>query len=121
VLALERGEKEIMPNSNNPEWHITKVMRERREEQLRQQNGEPGIAAERPPAQFLPYGRGKRMFYGLLWSFWTFAFAYGGFILLATGHVAAGMACLVLSIIAGKYTHRIWTWQAKHLWFFIIF
>jgi hypothetical protein len=110
-----------MPNNEIEEWHITKVLRQRRFEKLRDQQNENDNLTEGPPAQFLSYSQGKRMFYGLLWTFWTVLFVYVGFALLSGGAVPAALVAFVLMVLAGNYAWRIWSWQAKNLWFFIIF
>jgi hypothetical protein len=65
-----------------------------------------------------PYSPGQRIGYGPLWAFWTIVLVIAAF----SGHgFFATLFCLVLAFFAGRYDYRIWTWQAKRLWFFIIF
>jgi hypothetical protein len=68
----------------------------------------------------LPYSQGKRAFYGLMWAVWTFLLFIGGISAAVSGAVGTGLLLLSLSVLAGIYDLRIWTWQAKHLWFLII-
>ena len=68
-----------------------------------------------------PYSQGKRIGYSLIWAFWTFAFALGCISLMGNGSVLVGLLSGVLAFFAGRYTYRIWTYQAKRLWFFIVF
>lgn len=78
-----------------------------------------------PPPQPLGvrrrYGNGRRLFYGSLWSLYTVLLVVGGIGALAAGQVLGGLLGLLLGVLAGRYAYRIWTWQAKHLWFLIIF
>lgn len=65
--------------------------------------------------------RGKRLFYGLLWTGWTLLLAIAGCSLLLRGStIFSGLLALALAVITGRYAYRIWTWQAKRLIFFII-
>jgi hypothetical protein len=78
----------------------------------------PSVAA-RPAAR--PYSEGKRLFYGLLWTGWTLLLAIAGCSLLPHGStIFYGLLAFALAIITGRYAYQIWTWQAKHLIFFII-
>ncbi len=68
-----------------------------------------------------PYGHGRRLFYGLLWSGWTLLLGLGGLFALPHGRTfLGGLLALGLAVITGRYAYRIWTWQAKRLVFFII-
>ena len=85
---------------------------------LAQPGGRPSVA---PRSAARPYGEGKRLFYGLLWTGWTLLLAIGGCSLLPHGStVFAGLIAFSLAIITGRYAYRIWTWRAKRLIFFII-
>ena len=78
-------------------------------------SGRPG------PGNPAPYGQGKRLFYGLLWSGWTLLLGLGGLFALPHGRTfLGGLLALGLAALAGRYAYRIWTWQAKRLIFFII-
>lgn len=68
-----------------------------------------------------PYSNGKRILYGLLWTFWTTILTIGGFSLLSSGLVLYGLIALALAVLTGRYAWRIWTWQARTLIFFIVF
>jgi hypothetical protein len=68
-----------------------------------------------------PYSNGKRAFYGLTWTFWTILLIIGGFALLTQSMVGQGLLGWGLAVITMRYAFRIWTWQARHLVFFIIF
>lgn len=82
----------------------------------------PGIAPwEAPRPRSRPYGAGRRLIYGLLWACWTLLLLAAGFGTLFNGQIAPGLLGLVLATLAGRYDYRIWTWQARHLWFLIIF
>lgn len=73
------------------------------------------------PANPAPYGHGKRLFYGLLWSGWTLLLGLGGLFALPHGKTfLGGLLALALAALTGRYAYRIWTWQAKRLIFFII-
>ncbi len=92
----------------------------------------PGGSAAPQPDQFgpgpsspnlprSPYGQGRRLFYGMLWTGWTILLGLGGLFALPHGRTfLGGMVSLGLAVIAGRYAYRIWTWQAKRLVFFII-
>jgi hypothetical protein len=67
------------------------------------------------------YGHGKRFFYGMLWLAWSALGLIGGVALLGQGQAAAGLFGLAFGAVAGIYDYRIWTWQARRLWFLIIF
>ena len=68
-----------------------------------------------------PYGHGRRLVYGLLWTGWTLLLGLGGlFALPHGGTFLGGLLALGLAVITGRYAYRIWTWQAKRLVFFII-
>jgi hypothetical protein len=69
----------------------------------------------------LPYSQGKRACYGIMWAFWTVVLAVIGISAVAAGSFGRGLLALVLGFAAAAYDWRIWTWQAKHLWFLIIF
>jgi hypothetical protein len=69
----------------------------------------------------LPYSQGKRAFYGILWAFWTAVLLIAGISAVAASSAGIGLLMLVLGIVTAAYDWRIWTWQAKHLWFLIIF
>ncbi len=77
----------------------------------------PGAPAT---ARRLPYGHGKRVFYGLLWAGWTAVLAIAGFASLFGGQVLPGLFALVLMAFAGHYDYRIWTWRARRLLFLIV-
>lgn len=68
-----------------------------------------------------PYGNGRRLFYGSLWGFYTAALVIGSFAAMFGGQVLSGLFGLALGALAGRYDYRIWTWQARRLWFLIIF
>jgi hypothetical protein len=57
------------------------------------------------------YSQGMRLFYGLLWLFWTAALAIGSIGAIGKGSVGAGLIGLVLAGFAGRYDYRIWTYQ----------
>jgi hypothetical protein len=88
----------------------------------------PQMPAAPPPVrqipagdvQRLPYSYGKRTGYGLLWAGWTLLLTIAGFASLFGGHILSGLFALVLAALAGRYDHRIWTWRARRLLFFII-
>lgn len=65
------------------------------------------------------YGQGRRALYGVIWAAWTAVLVIGGFAALSSGQFA-GLLALALGALAGYYDFRIWTWQAKRLWFLII-
>jgi hypothetical protein len=67
-----------------------------------------------------PYSEGKRAFYGITWAFWTVVLFIGAFSAMAAGSVGTGLLILLLGCLAGTYDWRIWTWQARHLWFLLI-
>jgi len=64
-----------------------------------------------------PYGNGRRVFYGLLWTGWTAVFVIGGLGVLFGGQILAGVAGLVIGGFTGRYAYRIWTWRARRLVF----
>jgi hypothetical protein len=68
-----------------------------------------------------PYSQGKRAFYGLTWTLWTIGLVAAAFGMFNASMVGSGLVMLALSGATGSYAYRIWTWQARHLWFFIIF
>ena len=97
------------------------------------------------------YGHTSRALYGMLWAFWTVALTLGGLAAIRSGFsalsgptdntslytalgttpsstpgsgpgsIVIGLILLGLAGLAGRYDYRIWTWQARRLWFFIIF
>jgi hypothetical protein len=68
----------------------------------------------------LPYSRGKRAGYGVLWAAWTAVLTIAGFTGLFGGQILGGLFALVLAALAGRYDYRIWTWRARRLLFFLI-
>jgi hypothetical protein len=68
-----------------------------------------------------PYTEGKRALYGTLWAVWTVILLIGGISAMTAGSVGTGLLILLLGLLAATYDWRIWTWQATHLWFLIIF
>lgn len=78
------------------------------------------VPAAQPLAPRHPYGNGRRVCYGSLWAFYTVVLVLGGFFSLVNGQVE-GLVALVLGALTGRYAYRIWTWQARRLWFLIIF
>jgi hypothetical protein len=68
----------------------------------------------------LPYSQGKRTFYGITWAIWTILLFTGGISAMSSGAVAAGLLAWILAALTAHYDWRIWSWQAKHLWFLII-
>jgi hypothetical protein len=80
--------------------------------------------AQRPTtsqAPAYPYSHGKRAFYGLTWTIWTILLSIGGLTMLGQELIWAGLLGLALAGLTGRYAYRIWTWQARHLIFFIVF
>lgn len=65
-----------------------------------------------------PYSATKRVLYGGYWGFVTLILAIALFNLPSVGSV---IVALILAGLSGRYTYRIWNWQARHLVFFIIF
>ena len=81
-------------------------------------SGPAGLPGPGRPA---PYGQGRRLFYGILWTGWTVLLGLGGLFALPHGSTfLGGLLALALAVITGRYAYRIWTWQAKRLVFFII-
>jgi hypothetical protein len=84
----------------------------------------PFISARRLREEFglaTPYSEGKRWTYGLLWAGWTLLLTIAGVSLLPHGAtVFSGLIAFALAAITGRYTYRIWTWQAKRLIFLIV-
>jgi hypothetical protein len=67
------------------------------------------------------YGNGRRVFYGSLWTLYTFLLicaVVGG---LSSGSVGLALVAVVLACLTGMYAYRIWTWQARRLWLLILF
>jgi hypothetical protein len=69
----------------------------------------------------LPYSQGKRAFYGIMWAIWTVLLFIGAFSAISAASVGTGLLMLAVGFVAAIYDWRIWSWQAKHLWFLIIF
>jgi Zn-dependent protease with chaperone function len=69
----------------------------------------------------LPYSLGKRAFYGITWTVWTLLLFIGGISAMTAGSVAPALLMPLLGFLTATYAWRIWTWQAKRLWFLIIF
>lgn len=88
----------------------------------RSRPGHGGIAAPQPAQPGpVPYGQGRRLCYGLLWTGWTLLLGVGGLFALPHGSTfLGGLLVLALAVVTGRYAYRIWTWQAKRLVFFII-
>lgn len=71
-----------------------------------------------------PYTNGRRVFYGLTWLVWTVILvvaAISAFSGSGGSSAAMGLIPLVLAIFTARYDYRIWTFQAKHLWFLLLF
>jgi hypothetical protein len=84
-----------------------------------QSTGKPqGMPGLRP--QRRPYSQGRRALYGLLWAGWTALLVIGGFVGLFSDQILGGLVAVMLGVLAGWYDFRIWTWQARRLWFLII-
>jgi hypothetical protein len=69
----------------------------------------------------LPYSQGKRAFYGITWAVWTVLLVIGAISAMSAGSAGMGLLMLGLGALTALYDWRIWTWQARHLWFLIIF
>lgn len=84
-----------------------------------------GAAQQAPKTEITqPYGNGRRVFYGLTWLVWTVILvvaAISAFSGSDGGSAAAGLIPLVLALLAARYDYRIWTFQAKRLWFLLLF
>jgi hypothetical protein len=65
-----------------------------------------------------PYSNGKRIFYGLMWTWWSFAFTIGFLAACSAGSAVPILFFLVITPFLYRYAYRIWTWQARSLWFF---
>jgi len=81
------------------------------ETRWRSTSGQPGLTPERP------YGQVRRGLYGSWWTFVAVLLVLGGF----ASSIGTGLVGLVLGALAGRYAYRIWTWQARSLWFAIFF
>jgi hypothetical protein len=83
------------------------------------------LSAPKPAPQSraaeLPYGRVRRVTYGLWWSFVATVLVLGGFAAVFGGEAGAALLVLALGALAARYAYRIWTWQARSLWFVIFF
>lgn len=71
----------------------------------------------KPPAR---YGPGRRALYGVMWAFYSAVLVIGGFVSLANGDFF-GLLELALAALTIRYDYKIWTYQARRLWFFILF
>ena len=65
-----------------------------------------------------PYSQTKRMLYGGYWGLVTLILAIT---LFNVPNVRSVIVALILAGLSGRYTYRIWSWQARRLVFFIIF
>lgn len=65
-----------------------------------------------------PYSETKRVLYGGYWGFVTLILVS---VLFKPPSVGAVIVDLILAGLSGRYTYRIWNWQARRLVFFIIF
>lgn len=68
-----------------------------------------------------PYSEAKRIGYGLVWVTWTLLLFLSTCLNFSGGDFLAGLVCLALTVIAGRYAYRIWTYKARRLWILIVF
>lgn len=79
-----------------------------------------------------PYSSGKRAMYGIIWAIYTLGGCLSGWHILFGGYqvsgrgmrlilLAFGVLLLAFGVLAGIYDYKIWTWRARHLWWFVVF
>ncbi|HEV7647452.1 MAG TPA: hypothetical protein VGP26_04760 [Actinophytocola sp.] len=68
-----------------------------------------------------PYSQGQRAFYGSTWTLWTILLFVGGMTLFGQELIWQGLIALALCGLTVRYAYRIWTWQARRLFFLIVF
>ncbi|HEX5400887.1 MAG TPA: hypothetical protein VFX16_01150 [Pseudonocardiaceae bacterium] len=59
--------------------------------------------------------------YGITWAVWTLLLFVGAVAAMSSDSAGTGLLLLALGCVTAVYDWRIWTWQAKHLWFVVIF
>lgn len=72
-----------------------------------------------------PYSQFSRFAYGSWWAFITAIIVVASFVALFAGGGGGVLWGLfigpLLGFLSGRYTYRLWTWQARRLVFFIVF
>jgi len=66
-----------------------------------------------------PRMTGYRIFCGIFWGVVAVAFGIGAIANLVHPDLGEALIGLVIALLAGWYDYRIWTLQARRLWFFI--
>lgn len=76
------------------------------------------ITMNETQALLRPYSQTKRVLYGGYWGFVTLILAIT---LFNVPNIRSVIVASILAGLSGRYAYRIWSWQARHLVFFIIF
>jgi hypothetical protein len=85
-----------------------------------QEGSESPGESRRPEKVVSPYSRGARIRYGAFWFVITALLGISTVFGLMQGLTWQSLFVLVLAVFAGRYAWRIWSWQARHLWWFFI-
>src|SRR3981081_4497668 len=83
-----------------------------------QEGSESPGESRRPEQVILPYSHGARIRYGAYWSIITALLGISTVFGLMQGLTWQSLFAWVLAVFAGRYACRIWSWQARHLWWF---